>query len=105
MATLLEKLNRLKYYATRYEVAATHPDVRRVLIGYTGRKGRAGLCGLITDRRERAEAIVKLCGAETFHTAKRARDGATCGEWKINFTKRTQREAYIEGELPYVENL
>lgn len=104
-ATLQQRLERIARHRTKYEVVATSPDGRRVLLGYTPRKGRQGLCDLISSRRERAEAIVRLCGSEEYRTAKAARDGATCGEWKINFSGRTQRECYLGGELPYVESL
>jgi hypothetical protein len=101
---LSAKLARIQNYRTRYEVTAKHPDGREILIGYTSRKGRQGLCELVSARTERATAIVYLCKADTYHTAKRAADGMTCGQWTIRFTGRTQRDAYMEGEREYVED-
>lgn len=41
--TIDERLERLKNHRTRYELAATHADGRKVLIRYTPRQGRRGL--------------------------------------------------------------
>lgn len=98
---LQKKLERLANRSTAYELAAIHPDGRRVLIAYS-RKGRRGIFSAV---RNRGEAVAALCQSQEFAFAKRAADGATCGEWSIRFTGRTQRDAYVEGELTYVGDL
>lgn len=102
-AELERKLDRLKNYHTRYELVATSGD-RKVLLGYTTRNNRRGLWAVVTDE-SRVQAVIKLVGTESIHFAKRAADGATMGEWTIRFSGRTQRECYIEGELPYVTDI
>jgi len=99
--TQIARLNRLKRYSTRYELIATHPDGRKVLVGYT-RKGRDGMLSMM---RKNGEAWVKFSGCEDIHFARRVGDGATSGEWTINFSGRTQREAIMEGELPFFPEL
>jgi hypothetical protein len=102
LTTLQEqKLARLQHYATRYELAAIRGN-ERVLIVYTPRKNRQVLWASL---RERAEAVCALTGASEVTFGKKAADGATMGEWRICFTGRTQREAIIEGELPFVLDL
>ena len=82
---------------TRYELAAQHED-RRVLIGYTPRKGGAGMLAML---RARGPAVAALFGTEIITFAKRVGDGATTATgWTIRFTGRTQREAIQMGELP-----
>ena len=102
MDSLLEaKLAKLKNYATRYELAMIRGD-DRILVCYTNRRGRAGIMDAVHSR---ATAMIWRTGTDRITFAKRAGDGATMGDWSIQFTGRTQRECYIEGALPYVENL
>ncbi len=98
MKTLEEKLARLRNHHTRYELAMWCGD-RKILIAYTPRRGWAGITAAIQSK---ADAIVAAAGADYIRFGKRASDGATLGDWTINFTGRTQREAYIQGELEYV---
>jgi hypothetical protein len=97
--SLTEKLERLRNYSTRYELAISHADGRRYLVAYSPRNNRRGLFDAV---RGRGAAIVALTGADDMVFGNRAADGATVGAWTIRFTQRTQREAYIEGELSYV---
>jgi len=93
----IARLERLKHYSTRYELVAAHPDGRKILVGYT-RKGRDGLLSMM---RKNGPAWVKFSGCEDIHFAKRTAEGATSGDWKVNFSGRTQREAIMNGELPF----
>lgn len=96
--TKQEQLARIARYSTKYELAATNNTTgEKVLVGYT-RKGRNGLFASITRH---ADAAVRFFGCEAITFAKRAADGATMGEWSIKFSGRTQRDAIIEGELPF----
>ena len=36
---------------------------------------------------------------------KKASDGFAIGEWQVRFTGRTERDAIMNGELPYVGDL
>ena len=95
-AILEAKLTRIQMYRTRYELAAIHPDGRRMLVGYTEKRSRAGLLGMV---RQRGAKFTDATGADSITFGKRATDGATAGDWIVAFTGRTQREAYIAGEL------
>jgi hypothetical protein len=98
-----EQLTRLKWHATDYEVTMSD-GLNTVLLGYTDRKGRAGIWGLF-GRKERAVAAAKVVGTQTLTFGKRAKDGATAGRWTINFSGRTLREAIASGEYPYCETI
>jgi hypothetical protein len=98
MAALQERLDRLKNRRTLYELAAVLAD-RKVLVAYCGRRGRSGLWHACVKR---GPELAALCGTDRLTFATRAGDGATMGDWTIRFTGRTQRECYIEGELPFV---
>lgn len=96
--TTQEKLIRIRNYGTRYELVASHPDGRKVLVGYTPRRGRSGLFDMLAKN---GEAWVKFSGAENITFGKRVSDGAVSGEWSIKFSGRTQRDAICNGELPF----
>ena len=95
-------LARIHNRRTKYELVADHPDGRRVLLAYSPRRSRTGIWDAITSNGRR-EAIVELVGTKTIDFELRASHGATMGDWKIIWSGRTQRDAYIGGELPYVE--
>ena len=97
--TTAEQLERIKHYATRYELAAEHPDGRKIRVLYTSRKGRAGILAAL---RQRFAVLAPILGdgqAIPIQWGKRAADGCTAGQWRIRFTGRTQRDAIIAGEL------
>lgn len=86
---------------TLYEIAAIHPDGRRVLVVYTARRSRSGLLKACRES-EQAQAIVALCQCETWSAWPKAEQGMKCGEWSIRFTGRTRKDAKAEGELPFI---
>ena len=97
--TTLEKLERIKYHSTKYEVVARHPDAKDVFIMYSARKSRAGLiAGLLSGKPRRIELLAKVTGTrpESWEVNK---EGISSGAWKIVLTGRTQHEAYCTGEL------
>jgi hypothetical protein len=98
-SSLADRLARLANHHTRYELIAVSPEGRRVLLGYTARRSRSGLRAML---RQNAPSVVAVCGSDSFGLAKRAADGATVGAWRVVFSGRTQREAIIAGELPFV---
>jgi hypothetical protein len=97
--TTLEKLSRLKHFHTRYEVTATQGD-RKVLIGYTPRKGRRGIWSILSGRAESWGRFVGHADPQ-IQFRKPSSAGADSEGWHINFSGRTQREAIIAGELPF----
>lgn len=97
-AVMLRRLNRLKYGRTRYELVAAHPDGRRILVGYTS-KGRRGLAAMV---HKVGNELAAFCGDPYITYSPRVADGATIGDWRINFSGRTQRDCILEGELPFV---
>jgi len=95
-----KKLERIKHYATRYELVATNKvSGQKLLVGYCA-KGRNGLFKMVAKNGEDA---VKYFGngVDNIHFAKKAADGATMGDWVIKFSGRTQREAILGGELEW----
>lgn len=98
MLTKEQKLARIARYSTRYELAAVRGD-QKVLVCYSASRSRQTILSLC---RQWAARLTALTGSETIGFAKKAEDGAAMGAWKIRFTGRTQREAIIEGELPFI---
>ena len=94
----LVRLARLTNRGTYYELAAILGDQRR-LVAYTQRRSRSGM---LAACRNRAVLLIALTGAENLQFGKRTVDGATMGDWQIRFTGRTERDAIMEGELPYI---
>jgi hypothetical protein len=91
------KLARLHNRATAHEVVAERGQ-QRLCVAYTQRSGRVGL---LNACRSIGSLLVALPGAAEELTNLTARS-AKCGEWEIRYSGRTQREAYILGELPIV---
>jgi len=83
-------------YATRYEVAAIGPAGERVVVGYTARKSRHGL---LATMQARGEELLALCGTDDV-MVRRAPLHALIGAWRIQFTGRTERDAYL-GQQTY----
>jgi hypothetical protein len=90
---------------TTYEIAAEHPDGRRLLVVYAARKTKSRLVEII---RERYETIA----AATGHRAERVENwiggtypACSYGEWRIRYTGRTRLQAIAEGPLPFASNV
>jgi hypothetical protein len=92
-----EKLARLKNHNTRYEIVLTNGTDTKYLVLYTARHSQSGLRAAI---RQRYDAILVLTGGEAPFAVKRS-DIFKGREWRCFFSGRTQREAIIEGELPF----
>ncbi len=56
--SLQNRLGRLRNRPTKYELVASHPDGRRVLIAYTARKGRTGIYHEVETGRKAGKAGV-----------------------------------------------
>lgn len=90
-----QKLARLHNRPTGYEVAAIKGETR-ILVAYCQRHSFSGLRNAVYNR---AEKVVALTGKTEFQSRK---GDMLLGDWTIRFTGRTQRDAILEGELPYV---
>ena len=98
------RLQAIQGYSTKYEIALTLPDGRKMLFRY-GRKSRSRIAAAVCDRRvDFAVALgvpLSLLWLDTQPTdhpgAVMLNDGATVGP-----TGRTQRDAIMAGELPRI---
>lgn len=97
---LQAKLERLKNRATRYEVTATHRDYPSMLLGYTARKSGNGLLAIV---RQHSGKFIELTGSESLD--KDGKTFVTDSGWIVQFSGRTQRDAYCNGERPFIETL
>ncbi len=97
------KLARIANRRTAYELVITD-GVTTYLVAYSQAKTRRVLWDCITHPN-RVNRITHLAGIGVVDFGKRVADGATMGSWSIKFSGRTQREAYIEGELAYIGDL
>lgn len=89
-----QKLARLQNRRTLYEIAGMLPDGRTVLVMYSG-KSLAQVAGGMRSRYDRLAPVM----GESIWIAK---DVESRGPGCVWITGRTQREAIMEGELPYV---
>ena len=94
-------LERLRFAPTRYEIEMVAPSGARHLIAYTPRRNFRGLLDAV---RQRGAAIIRRAGmpedarGERAGASLRFADGTV-----IRFSGRTQRDAIMGGELPYVD--
>jgi hypothetical protein len=86
--------------ATRYEVALEH-EGRQWLVGYTIRRSRQGL---LAKMREQGQAILRITAMpeDARVTSPNPETLAFSNGSVIRFTHRTQRDAVLSGELPFV---
>lgn len=96
------RLQRLKNYATAYEIEIRHSTDGRVhRICYSARHSRRGLLNAIQTA---AEHIVKVTGTDNMYIEKKASDGVKIGDWRVKFSGRTERECILAdaGELRWI---
>lgn len=96
--TNLEKLEALKWRATRYEAVLEHNGAR-YLIGYTAMHSRHGLLKVAQAHGQQIIGFLGVSADQEMTAGKRAADGFRIGDSAIRFTGRTQRDAILEGEL------
>lgn len=104
---LIERLTRLQGRKTLYEIIIECTETgARYLMSYSDRWTRSSI---VTDIRERVEAIRKVTGVadEAWERGNKVADPITGRDaqghtWKIRKSGRTQRECYCEGELPWI---
>lgn len=102
-ATLEKKLAGLKHYVTRYELVAEN-GASRVLIGYSSRKSRHGIVSMLRQRLT-DKTFYRLFTTNEMHVRRVASHGVDIGDYLVRFTGRTEREAMIGGELPFIGDL
>lgn len=101
MPTTLEKLSALQNYRTRYEIVAECGN-KRLLIGYSPRVSR---CGLLAAMQNVGPAIIQhlaIGDGDTISWHTKPRIHCLTSGWLIGFTGRTQRDAILAGELPFI---
>lgn len=87
-------------YPTKYEVILTD-GVTTYLVRYRWRRtGQA----LREEMRDIGPAIVRMFGIETWKMASKERIDLSPGNWRIQFSGRTQREA-IQAEHPFFDRV
>jgi hypothetical protein len=102
MTTLQERLTRLKNYSTRYEVSLSHANGQRYLWIYTPSVSRSELWRIMGAHGPKLGEIVGA--GERMRAVRSGKWWALVAGngWTLGFTGRTQRDAYIGGELPFV---
>ncbi len=97
------RLERLRNRGTLYELVAVHAESRQtILVGYGGNRSH-GRQALRRICEERIDSIRQFAGCQDVRMGKGA--SATCGEWTISWSGRTQRECIIEGERDFILDL
>ena len=91
-----DKLESLRYRPTKYELALDG----KILAGYT----RRSKMGILTMLRKNGESWAKRLNADDRITFDKSGQYANLGKYQIKVTGRTQRDAIIEGELPWFED-
>ena len=96
----MRKLVALQNYGTRYEAVVIRGDGERRLLAYCGRHSRRGLIDALQNR---AEIAIKFLGIGADARMTLAKDAISLtGGGMVKFTGRTQRDAIMSGELPYI---
>lgn len=79
--------------ATRYEITATHPALPPVVIGFTARKSRYGLLGIMQARGDELIALCNVGAEDGIVFSCRPKIHARVNGWTIGFSGRTERDA------------
>ena len=96
------QLERIKHYATRYEVRLTLPDGRAMLVCYTKRKSKAGLFHSLQSRGEAILAHMPEMPEDSRLTYNKAQGFMLGNGASVTFSGRTQRDCILAGALPYI---
>jgi hypothetical protein len=86
---------------TRYELAM-EKDGAKYLVSYSMRTGRHSLLTALRNKGADVLYVAKLSEDALLTWNKPASAGALLGDWRVYWTRRTQRQAIQEGELPFV---
>ena len=88
------KLTRIKNYHTRYEAIITDGTITYLLAYICGKS----FSNLYRATANRVAEVNKVTNAETWIQNRKL----TAGTFEIKYSGRTQREAILDGEYPYV---
>lgn len=94
----IERLEKLRYYPTKYEIALMHEDGRKLFAGFRERTTIGSLAKLM---QEFGPDIVKNTGMPKNFTFKLRPNLMTLNDgWSFGKTGRTERQVIQEGKLP-----
>lgn len=100
MSDVQRKLARIQGRFTKYEVILTHKNYTSILLRYTGRKSRRGL---IDAFDQCLSEVARLTGCKTAECV--GDKIVTDNHWIVRFSGRTQRQAIINGERPFIADV
>lgn len=103
-AKKIEKLAAIQGQSTYYEIAIVRGD-ERYLFCYSAPTGRHALISCVVDNRKRCELLVRFAGVDDFTITRGKNAKMTVGDWSIEWTGRTQRQAISHGELEFFGNI
>jgi hypothetical protein len=99
----IRRLERLRNCWTNYEVEVALPDGRKMLVCYTQRRSLSGLLSAIFDRWQPISRVTGLPPDDPCAYRDKNRKEYVLEDGSVvRFSGRTQREAIISGELPYI---
>lgn len=90
---------------TTYEIAAEHPDGRRLLVVYAARKTRSWLLDTIRERYDSISTATDCHADRVENITGGTYPACTYGPWRIRYTGRTRLQALAEGPLPFVSEI
>lgn len=100
------KLDRIQGYRTLYEMAVIRADGAKALVCYTSPPSRRHMWDAICKRSDKILAFTGTAqNGERMGFLGKAKEVRIGNGAIIRLTGRTQRDAIIEGELPYVKSL
>ena len=94
----VNKLEKLRRHSTRYELIAQFPDGKVILAGYT-KFGKMNILDMLRNHNEFWLQFLSEDDKVVF--AKNGRS-VQLGSIRVSFSGRTQRQAILEGELPFL---
>lgn len=99
-----EKLARLteQHKYTRYECIAENAAGEKMLLAYSMQTGRRSLLDCAQKHGPQLIAWLKIGPDASLEFLKPANRGAQIGPASLRFSGRTQRDAIIEGEHPFI---
>jgi hypothetical protein len=96
----VRKLERIKFHPTRYEIELVKPDGTAMLVCYSSRRSISGLLRAMRDRWAQIVRAGNISGIG--YRIGKARAYSFENGVVIRFSGRTQRDAIMRGELPFI---
>lgn len=95
----VRRLDRLKHYATAYEVVCECVDRGVYLVCYTTKRSRVGLVKALQARADAVLTVTGLPDSAIWDLRDWRTLGLTCGPWRVRFSGRTHQECIRGREL------